>query len=498
MKKRSIFISVLIITAASAAIFYFTGRKGSIPEEIPKETVIEKPAETPEEIDPETPAAGTTAENPAEIPSEKPPVETAEDDGPKTLFNMPGESVISFKLVDKGRTVSLRKVNGTWSLESSSLSRIDPGKVLPYIRELSTLDSVRTVSFSSEANGAKGIDPGSRSITISDGTETRTIYPGSYSDGEEGYYLALEGSDEIYLVKSDPGSALKMRADDLRDRNLPMPDLSDISTLAIEGSSPLAVIPYKRFDQFAPDSFIHMLDSPYSRLVPVNEENFISFLNSIGSPLKIADFIDKGNPADYGIDTGRPDFSMADRSGKALILHLGKPAGAGKVYAKLGTEEQLFTLESGNLEFLNTAPFSLADRQIRPVDRDKIDTINIITPDLALMIGIDRMGGRPTFTLNGMEISEKDFSELYETVSSLRLSGEVKTGASTSSSYLTISWKLKDGGSRWAETKFHPYDGNNYAVTQYEDYPPLFLIDRKQVAAMVKKLTATADRIYGF
>ncbi|MBB6479663.1 DUF4340 domain-containing protein [Spirochaeta isovalerica] len=497
MNKRSIYLIALFFIASVAAVFYVTVRDKNIPETVREQPVAEKPADAPEKVAPEAPAE-TPAEKPADIPQEKAPAETITDKGPKTLFNIPSETLNSFTLVDKGRTFSFLKENGIWTAAKGSLSRFDPEKILPVIKELSRIDSLKTVSDSLETGDEKGIDPGSRSITISDGKQIQTIYPGSYSTEEEGYFLSVDGSEEIYLVKRSLGSSLKIEADDLRDRKLPMPDLRNISTLTIEGPSHLSLIPYKRFDQFAPDDFDHMLDAPYSRLIPVDEDSFTLFLNSLGRPLMISGFIDQGRPSDYGINTEKADFSLTDRTGEALILHLGKPAGEKRVYAKLGTEDQLFTLNTGDLDFMDISPFSLADRQVRPIDLEKIDTINIITPELALMVGIDKSGGAKAYTLNGMEISERDFLEIYQTVRSLHLTGEIEAPVSKAAADLTISWKLKDGGSLWAETTFHPYDAKNYAVTQYGDYPPLFLIDRDQVAAMVDKVTAAADRIYGF
>jgi hypothetical protein len=497
LKKPALLLIALICLAALAAVFYFTLRDTGIPDRETIELVVEKPLETPEEQIPERPAAEPPLEQPAEEPVEKAPIETVKDDGPKNLINMPAETLVSFTLIEKGRTVSLRKQNGIWVAENGYPSRFDPSKILPFINELSQIDSIKTVNFSLETGGEKGIDPASRSITISNGEKSQTIYPGAYSDEEKGYYLSLNGSDEIYLVKSTLGPALSIKPDDLRDRKISLPDITKIATLKIEGESPLHIIPYERFDQFAPENFSHMMESPYNRLVPVDSKVFMNYLNSINAPLQIIDFIDEGSPEDYGINK-EPDYRLTDQTGKSLVLHTGDEAGSKKIYAKLGTEDQIFTLDETDLTFISVSPFDLADKQIRPIDPEKIDTLNITSSELSIMVTIDKRGGEKIYALNGLEISESDFTELFQAVTDLRLDGEVSALVGSGNSELSISWKLKDGGSRWARTEFIPYDNKSYAVRQYENYEPLFIIDQNKVKTMLDKVTAVADRAFGF
>jgi len=500
LKKSSFITIALIFLVALAAILFYSLRQQEDGDTIPEDPVVEIPEDprTPVEPDkPEEPAVEIPEEHPGETPEEKPPEEPVKEDGPKTLFQMPADSITTFRLVEKGRTVSLLKIQGQWIAEGGSLNRFDPEKILPIIGELSQIDSIRTASFSGDGSGTMGIDR-SRSITIGNGKEETTFYPGTYSESEKGYYLSMEGTEEIYLVKQSLGPVLTLDPDDLRDREIALPDLNSIQTLTASGSSSLSLIPYKRFDQFAPEGFLHMMESPYAMLVPVDRSRFSQYLDQIASPLLIADFIDSGSPGDYGIDESTPDFELTDSKGRSLALHLGRSAGKGKIYGKLGTEKQIFTLKEEDLRFINPSPFSLADKQIRPMDREKIDTLNITTPELVVMLTIDKMGGGKSYALNGLEISEEDFLEIYDAVTSLRLEGEIDAPASTGESDVTLSWKLKDGGSRWAYTRFHPHGTNDYAVTQYDDYAPLFTISRSQVDAMLEKVTAAADRAYGF
>lgn len=480
--RSSIILFTISLTALSVLAYFIYSRQEDPDREVPP---MEKPVETP-------------AENPPEGKIEEKPAETVKDDGPKTLYSLSADSITSLILVNKNQTVRLKRINGRWVAEDESFMRFDPQKILSIIKDLSRIDSIKTVSFDSSESEQKGIHKDSRSISISDGIGEQTIYPGSYSEKEQGYYISIEGSDEIYLVKNTLGSALNIETDDLRNRKLPLPDISRITTLKIHGEPPLHILPYERFDTFAPEGFQYMMDSPYNRLVPVDTKMFLEYLMIFQDPLLIADFIDKGSPADYGIDVKTADFELTDETGKTLILHRGHSAGNAEVYAKLGTEDQIFTVKTKDLTFLKTSAFHFADKQIRPIDLNRIDTLNITTAELTVMLTIDKRNGEEIYALNGMEISKSDFSEIFKAVTELKLDGEVSYPVSTEKKELSISWKLKDGGSQWAHTDFHPYDNKSYAVSQYEDYTPLFLIEKEKINAMIQKVTGIADKAFGF
>ena len=492
MKRKQILIIIIpvLIISGSLLIFQLKGRFLIPIETISEENSPVKPEKTPLE---------TITEPPPIEPNEATSVPETPDSeiGPKKLIDIRINDVLSVEYIYGKEKLLIEKSGTQWSVNKGLLGRIDYDTVLSSLNETLEIKSVETVSFSAEVENQWGIDESSRKVLIKSDNNIQTLLLGSPNQEGTGYYLQLKETGEVFLVKNSAGDALKLNLDKIRNRALVLFDISQVETMSIRNEREISIVPYKRSDMFTDDVFDYMLESPYRAYIPVNKEKFSQFLHSMKSPLMIVDFIDEGNPEDYGINDRSPGLRVKEKNGSLFELLTGGEAGQSRVYGKLKNEKQIFTLYKENLYFLDIQPFYLVDRTPHRIAGEIIDTFMITTDELAVIGEIEKQGEPDRYTVNGIEIEEKVFINLFEIIQNLAMEGEATNPVNTDKAQIILSYKLYDGGSLWTHLNFYPYNSNSFAVGRNED-DPLFIISRNQVKSMLDKVTETVDELMGF
>lgn len=463
------------------------------------ENITEKP-KSPVEI-PNEPPEKQPAENPPEQPDKIPvetPIEIPEPDkGPRTLINIKIEDLLSLEFHSENETLNIIKAGSQWAVNGDKFNRIDQKKVVSTINKVLILNSEETVSFSASDSEKWGISESSEKLVIKTIDGLFTILRGSQNRDKTGFYLQIQGTDKIFLIKNSVGESLQLRLDDLRDRNLVLFQSKQIETVVIKNEKIIKIVPYKRSDMFTADNFSYMMESPYNAYIPVSENGFNTFINSMDQTIQIVDFIDDGNSEEYGINDQSRSLTITEKSGKTSSLHIGSDAGNSRVYGKLNNEKQIFTVNKKDLPFLRLKPFDLVDKLPHLISMETIDTFMITNENLAVIGTIDSQGTRKNYSINGIDIEEKTFTELFEEIQNLSLSGEAEKTIDTEKPEIIISYKLFDGGSYWTHLNFYSYDSEQFALSRNEE-APLFIIEKTQLQDMIRDITATVDEIMGF
>ena len=445
----------------------------------------------------ENPIVEIPLETPIEKPDDEPEEQSEKDRGPKNIVSLDRNQVSSIEFISGDNKILMENKDSRWLVNQGEVSRINNGKISSIIRDVLNLKSLETVSFSSENAGQWGLSDKSDNIIIKYEGKIISLLIGSLNPSKTGYYVQIKGWDEIFLIKNAYGDSLILSLDELRYRSLPVIDISRINTITINNESKINIVPYERSDMFTSEIFAYMMNEPYRNNIPVHNENLKSFLLKMEVPLEIVDFIDKGNPEEYGINDNEIGISIKEDSGKSLDLYLGKDADNNKVYCMMKGDDQIFTLYKKDLPFLQMKPFDFVDRFPHLIQLDSIDTLQIITDDLAIMGTIDRRNSSNDYAINGLEIEEKAFKSFYQDVLYLLMEGEAEQSVNTDDPEITISYKLYDGGSLWTHLNFYPYDSEYYAVARNENEPE-FIIGRYQLKDMLNKVVKTVDELMGF
>ncbi len=492
MIKKHFFLwlipAVIAVGILMAYILIVFNKPIEVPLKQAVETPVEKPIETPVEM---------TEKAQKDSIIEKPIEEPVQDRGPKELYKIQAENVLSLEFISENEKLSFVKQGLKWSVNNDNYNRIDQQKVISTVENILSLDSLETISFNTSEPEKWGIRQSSQIIKIHTSNGLITLFPGSVNPSQTGYYLQIKGKDEIYLVKDSFGETLKLNLDDLRDRNLILFEKSGIETLSIQNEKQIRIIPYKKYDQFTADKFSYMLEAPYNAYIPVSKEGLSTFLNTLSPSIQIVDFIDEGLPEDFGIDENSSRLTVKEKDGRSFELLLGTVTDSSKIFGKVTGEKQIFTLNRTDLSFLDLKPFDLVEKLPHLISMESIDTFMITNDDLAVIATIERRGDRQMYAVNGMETEEKSFNALYEKIQELTLSGESRQIVNMEKPEIIISYKLYDGGSLWTHLNFFSYDDKHLAVARNEE-EALFIIERTQLNEMLKEITTTVDKIMGF
>jgi hypothetical protein len=493
MKKSTKALMALLLTIMIlTALVYFKPRKSAI------EDKQDNPTETTTvQEDPVNEKTEDTGKAPV---IEHPPVitEQVREKGPKTLLTIKAEDITNIEYISSRKgTVTFNKNGPSWIVGNGSYNRINNEKVESLLKNLITLKSLETVSFSSENTEQWGINDDSEKIKIKTSKGTLTVRIGTLSPDGKGYYIQIDNVEEIYLVSNSYSPSLKVSLDDIRIRELPAFDVTQLSSLTLRKGSVIKIEPFKRSDMFTSDSFQYMLTEPYLYTVPVSNQKLAGLLDTMKVSLKIVDFIDRGTPEEYGLQKDGSKLIFMEKSGKTFNMLLGNETNQGKIYGKLADEDQIFTLDKNDLPFLGVKAFDLVDLHPHLIEMNTIDALSVTTDEVAIIATIDRKENKIIYSLNGMETEEKTFKGLYNDILQMQVEGEVNQNKVGEISELTISYKLYDGGSHWTHLSFYPYSDAYYAVGRNNE-DPLFTISRNQVKKTLEKVIKTVDTVMGF
>ena len=495
MEKKYVYLLVLaslIIIGAFGISMIVTNRNVTRTTIEKPEPPVTPPIEKPADLSFEKPDEKTI-----ETPREDPDEPQAKEKGPRELYSIKLGDVVSIEYISDHGKLNIIKSGSQWSVNGDKYSRIDQNKVSSAINKLLIINSMETVSYSDTDREQWGISDSSKKILIKTTDGSLHLLLGSLNKERTGYYLQIQGTNEIYLIKNTIGESLQLELDYLRDRNLALFNSSDIETMVIKNEKEIRIIPYKRSDIFTADKFSYMLEAPYNAYIPVSNNDFSTFLNSMDQTIQIIDFIDEGDPEEYGINEESWSLSIIEKNGRTSKLLLGSDVGSSKVYGKLSGEKQIFTVSRKDLPFLTVKPFDLVEKLPHLISMDTIDTFMIINDELAVLGAFDRRGDGDQYSINGIETEKKTFISLYEKIQELTLTGEVETTINTEKPELIISYKLYDGGSLWTHLNFYSYDEDYFAVSRNEE-APLFLVGKTQIRKMLENVTLTVDTIMGF
>ncbi len=418
----------------------------------------------------------------------------AAETGPKSLINIDPDKVNSIEFLTKKKKITFSKGEHFWIVNNGLYNRINLSMVSFIVGDILTMRSMETVGFTLENKEQWGISNNSDRVVIKAEDTIKTIIVGSPTPSKNGYYVQIEGIEEIYIVNEYAGRSLTISLDDIRIRTLPVFDPTQLSAMTIVNDSLIKIVPNNKADIFTAEFFQFMLVEPYGANVPVNSEKLSELLESMKEPLQIIDFIDSGSPGDYGIDNSSRKLLIIENSGNRFELLIGNDFDNNKVYGKMANEDQIFTLNKKDLPFLDIKPIDLTDRFTHIINIELVDTVTIVENDYEVVANIKREGEgediSEIYFINGLEFEEKKFKKFYQEILYLLVEGEVKEQIELSKPAVTISFKLSGEESIWTRIDYLPYNDEFYAVSR-DGNEPQFIIGRYQLDNMMNKIRET-------
>lgn len=404
------------------------------------------------------------------------------------LLNINYNDVTSIKYSSNNNQILLLKNNAKWSINNQNYNRIDYIKIDIILRVLLNIEPEDTVSSTLNDIGQWGINEKPGQIVIYTPNNNYKINVGSSNPSKTGHYIQVEGSNNIYLIRDNPYLYLTLTIDDIRNRKLPVLNVDKIKSITIINNRKIKIEPYKTYDKFTANVFIFMLTKPFSRNIPLDNQKLSLLLKSLKKSLEIVDFIDDANPSKFGLTKNSKQLSFLDTIGNSFDLIIGNNKNTDTVYAKLKDSDQIFTLNTKELMFLNIEPLDIMDKFAHLISIDSIDSIKLTTENKIVEGKILRGKYSTSYLINNKQINEKIFKGFYEDLIYLLIEGEADSKKLTKNKIVTISFRLDGTESEWTYLNFYMYDDEFYAVSQNNETPQ-FLIGRYQIEEMLRKIS---------
>lgn len=324
---------------------------------------------------------------------------------------------------------------------------------------------------------------------LSDG-RTMGFTIGSLLPTGDGYYLAKKPEGPVYSVSRAIAEAFMVTMHDLEDRTLAVISNETFKSLMIDAKDrrPVEIALMTQQQQAEhPEIFSpYWMVQPYQHPMGVDADAFFSLLRDMPAQLRINEFI--GEPKlkleDYGLSS--PQYEVLIDDGRNLLhLLIGHEAVDGTVYAMLPESEEIVTLSSRDLQFLEYQAYTLVDPYVYIIGIDYVSSLTITSETFSYTGKIFRDIDGESYKINDTVIDERPFKAFYQAVIGLMTDAELAGDMLFADPILEIAFEMLPS-QHPVHIEFFPYDSDFFAVGRAG--APEFLISRIQTNRMLERI----------
>jgi len=139
----------------------------------------------------------------------------------RALFLVKPDDVTSFVLKSGDQEMRFEKKNGTWEILHPVRSAVDSFAFTRLLSRLTGLKTVRLITESPKDLAQFGLHQPEVTATFRAGNQDHTLFIGTISPIEKGYYVSNGGdAKEVYFISGDDKRALDRPLIELRDKKL--------------------------------------------------------------------------------------------------------------------------------------------------------------------------------------------------------------------------------------------------------------------------------------
>lgn len=335
-------------------------------------------------------------------------------------------------------------------------------------------------------------------ITTQDG-ETVEITVGKMTPSRTAYYARINDGPEVYALRRYTVEKFFTEVNDLRDRDIPVPNAQDIQYFRVARADGPTVEIVPRTDQ---DVFVGAVLSslkmtePYETPRTIDTQRFSEMMETLPGIVKIEEFIED-NPEDlsvYGLSPARYEWEQRDSEGVSIHLFLGDEADEDNVYATLPDKNTVFTVPQRSIRFVATRPFTLMNKFVMIPSIDSVDSFTIQAGEQEYTAEIKREKSSSageeedevvaTYFLNGKEIEEDPFKKFYQKTIGLLVDAENPDPEPLTDPEITITYRMNETSDvEQARVQFQRFNVDFYAV--YLNGVSEFLLSDYQIDEMI-------------
>lgn len=321
------------------------------------------------------------------------------------------------------------------------------------LEEAGLVENAKTIKFIDQSGQEKTLNIGQRD------NETFT------------YHVAFDDDEQmIYRVNAQLIDELPRTLADLHDRSVVSIKPQDVNKITIQNSiQTIELIPESPYSEAEMRTNLSgwFMHQPYQHVYSVKfdeMENMIYGLNYLEWEKIIND--DGSNLEEYGLTDSNFIITFQSDEYEDTII-IGAPATGTTYYAMMEDDQRVFTIDNQVLHPYSYQAFDLIEKFVKIIAIDDLKGMQIHDNDHNFDITIDHDENKdhPTFHINGQEIEDQDFRNLYKVIAGLSVSS-VANDAVYDTPEATMTYVIHDKTSdeKIIEIDFVDYDQDNYAV----------------------------------
>ncbi len=409
-----------------------------------------------------------------------------------SLLSIPSDTITRYSIKTADFEYALVKNNDEWAVEGKEFIRLDSVKVDELIKAAAVINADDVIENAGELI-SYGLDKPHAEIKLfADGAEY-DIKIGNAAPTQDRYYITFNNDGKVYTLFNSSAKAMIQSIDNLRMKNLHniteegLKKLDEFVSMVIEKpNGNIISIRRKNAEELqndiAANAFI--MDKPYYK--NINTDTFEQYLFEKIPNLKIISYVEDA-PNDlskYGLDQSQKTVLRFQTVNEKLELELGKEEN-GMYYAKLPSENSVFTLSANELSVLKLETFKLLDPSIYLAFIGDVESVEFKSGSgESIMFGIEDMGDNSyKYYANDKEVEEKKFQAIYQEIIALSFTAPSGGSLSGNADY-EYSFKFRDG--RVDTVKFVSENERNYAAVV--NGKAEFSLDKGQVKALADKV----------
>lgn len=345
------------------------------------------------------------------------------------IFNCSPEEITEYSVLDKTGEYTLERTKDGWRVEDRNVNNLNDDAINKMIhlasdiRALGTINKKTLQSF--DTSDVKRLEI-STNRRFDDEIEIQFL---GVSNGLCAF--KVEDDHKIYVMYQSTFDILTPALDALR--------ISEVFDVLTEKESMPEYFQYTNYDgselvvrrktatelsQSKNNGYL--MEKPFKR--EVNDDAFEQAITVKIPAIQATTFVKEPESLEkFGLDDESRAILNFRWNGREETLYLGKNEG-GLVYAKKKDKNAIFTINSSQLEFLQTDPFYILESGILKTDTDSIQSVIVKTgKEVYNISSTGRKGENPLFYVNGNAASEDVFENIVEKIKDIKLIGELST-----------------------------------------------------------------------
>ncbi len=319
--------------------------------------------------------------------------------------------------------------------------------------------------------------------TYADGSIITLTLGNAVATGE-GWYAAVDGSGEVYIVNNSLQRTLAMG----RHVLYALPDLSQRfaagtlleATIACPGQDAVTIA---RVTQENPFNTMAELTAPIH--YPANSERAAEIYLALEAIKPVGVLAAEGEDADWGLDAPIAVIRLKDKQLTTLTIGMKDDT----CTLRIDEDKAVYALDSSTLTFLQhvTVPY-LAEQLPGLIALNKVTVLEVTAGEESFAFTMDPANA--AYTLQGKTLDAETFIGLYQQLIGVLVERYVPDGDAVARPRVTFCYTLVDG-SQWT-LAFAPYDEQFDLIIR--DGCANFLISRSKVDAVVDMLRRQSEK----